>query len=393
MMESRKALCEVCGKSFTLRKNLYKHMRQYHDIDVNLNLEFYEIPVKKPLRSLCEVCGKIFMLRKTLYRHMRIRHNIYLNTREKERCKICDKMFSSISALRRHIRIHFGLTTRRKVSCTECNDFTCRSMRDLRSHLECQHGIKIRREEMEFDTMEQFLQWKVHMEAEKCVSFVKKGGGGTVNPEKFKIYYFCHRSGNAVKSGLGLRLRGPSVKIGRTCPASLIATKMPSGKVNVQFYSTHTGHSFSVGSMQLSPADTSMVTDLISAGLSDTEILKKTRDGAHESCFRRVHMLKKEDLYNIKRKYKLDLPLNKNESVSTEQQLSVDNTEDLLATAQDRCQLLKEMMASVNNENIGHYIKSLDRLIRQASENAASQKQNSSGRQEFLGPLHDHTYI
>ncbi|XP_049763824.1 zinc finger protein 234-like [Schistocerca cancellata] len=387
-MESQKALCEVCGKTFMFRKNLYKHMRQCHDMDVNLNLEFYEI--MESLKALCEVCGKTFTFRKNLYKHMRKRHNVDVNNKDKERCKICGKMFSSVAALRRHIRIHSIAC--RKVSCTECNDFMCRSMRDLRNHLECQHGIKIKREEMEFESLEQFLQWKIKMEGEKCVSFVKKGGG-IIDPEKFKTYYFCHRSGNVIKSGMGLRLRGPSVKIGRTCPASLIVTKMPSGKVSVQFYATHTGHNFSVGSLHLTPADRAMVADLIASGLSDTEILKKIRDGAHDSCFKRVHMLKRKDIYNIKKQYKLDTSLNRKEVVSVEQPSSIINIENLQTAAQNRCQLLKEIMASVGNENIDHYIESLDRLIRQVGVTIASQKKNFSGRQELPGPLHDHTYV
>ncbi|XP_049763836.1 uncharacterized protein LOC126092337 [Schistocerca cancellata] len=338
-------------------------------------------------RGLCELCGGTFKHRKSLYRHIVKFHMDVKRNQGKETCNICHRNFWNVAARDRHFRTHntsFG-----KVSCTECNDFKCRFMRDLRSHLECQHGIKIEREEMEFDSMEQFLQWKEKMEGEKRVSFIKQRGG-TLNTQKSKIYYLCHRSGNFKTVGLGQRLAGPSVKIGRTCPASLIATKMPSGKVSVQFYATHTGHSFSMGSLHLTPADRAMVADLIASGLSDAEILKKIRDGAHESSLKRVHMLKRKDIYNIKKQYKLDIPLDKNVAVNVKQESSVVNTDNLQAAAQERCDLLKEMMASVDDENISQYIESLDRLIEEASETVASQEEDSIGRQEYIDPKHGH---
>lgn len=338
---------------------------------------------------LCELCGGTFKQKKSLYRHVMHIHNPDgKKTRGKETCNICHRNFPNIEVLERHIRTHNSSVG--KVVCTECDDFKCRFMRDLRTHLECKHGISIEREEMQFDSMEQFLRWKVKMEGERRVSFVKQRGCKQYT-EKAKIYYLCHRSGYFKTSGVGQRLNGPSVKIGRTCPASLVVTKMPSGRVNVVYYATHTGHSFSIDSLRLTPDDRAMVADLIASGLSDAEILKKIRNGANESCFKRVHMLKKKDIYNIKKQYKLDTPLNKNEaedvdqpSSDVDQPSSVVPPKNLQAAAQDRCQLLKELLENVSIENLGYYVESLDRLIQHASVTIASQEENSIDTQEFI---------
>lgn len=156
------------------------------------------------------------------------------------------------------------------------------------------------------------------MEAVDNVSFVKKCGG-QVDGVNSKIYYFCHRSGTSRKAGLGNRLRGPSVKIGSTCPASLTVTKNTEGKLSVVFYPTHTGHSCSLGSLRLTLADRAMVADLIASGLPECAILKKIRDSVHENHFQRVHMLEMGDIYNIKRQYKLDKSrLHENDAVSVD---------------------------------------------------------------------------
>lgn len=60
--------------------------------------------------ALCEVCGKTFTLRKNLYQHLRAFHNIDGNLNEpKEKCFICftcEEMFTSVAALNRHRKTH-----------------------------------------------------------------------------------------------------------------------------------------------------------------------------------------------------------------------------------------------------------------------------------------------
>ncbi|XP_049803042.1 uncharacterized protein LOC126237205 [Schistocerca nitens] len=70
--------------------------------------------------------------------------------------------------------------------------------------------------------------------------------------------------------------------------------------------SSSTGHSLSVGSLHLITADRAMVAELIAQGVPDTTILKKVRESIQVGLFRRVHLLSKQDIRNIRKEYKLD---------------------------------------------------------------------------------------
>ncbi|XP_049802522.1 uncharacterized protein LOC126236912 isoform X1 [Schistocerca nitens] len=70
--------------------------------------------------------------------------------------------------------------------------------------------------------------------------------------------------------------------------------------------SSSTGHSLSVGSLHLTTADRAMVAELIAQGVPDTTILKKVRESIQVGLFRRVHLLSKQDIRNIRKEYKLD---------------------------------------------------------------------------------------
>ena len=82
--------CEQCGKSFSLAKNLKRHIRSAHEDHKN-----YE----------CEQCGRNFTMEQTLRRH-------FLTIHEKQnivQCDKCDKYFSRKQYLKEHIRsVHEG---------------------------------------------------------------------------------------------------------------------------------------------------------------------------------------------------------------------------------------------------------------------------------------------
>lgn len=139
------------------------------------------------------------------------------------------------------------------------------------------------------------------MEGEETVSFIRVANKNNTS------YYTCHRSGQAHTKGKTVqRVRASSMKIGRTCPASLSVTKMSLGRISVTFHQTHTGHNHSAGSLRLTAADKGMVADFIQQGLSDRAILKKVRDSVCEGFIKRIHLLDMQDISNVRRVYKLD---------------------------------------------------------------------------------------
>ena len=86
--------CEFCGKIFTLRSTLKRHMR------VHTGEPPYVPPVKE---HHCEFCGRIFTLRSTLKRHIRV------HTGEKPyTCEHCGRAFSLKFNLTAHYMVHIN---------------------------------------------------------------------------------------------------------------------------------------------------------------------------------------------------------------------------------------------------------------------------------------------
>ncbi|XP_039608464.1 zinc finger protein with KRAB and SCAN domains 1-like [Polypterus senegalus] len=112
-----KKCCLECGKQFTYKSYLNKHMK-IHTGDTTY---------------CCNECGKSFLKRSNLQNHRRI------HTGEKPHCcPECGKSFLRRSCLQRHIRIHTG---EKPHCCPECGkSFFCRS--SLQRHRRIHTGEK-----------------------------------------------------------------------------------------------------------------------------------------------------------------------------------------------------------------------------------------------------------
>jgi len=83
-------------------------------------------------------------------------------------CHICGKHFAHSSSLYRHRKVHPGLLSG-SISCREKHcPFSCRTLQDLREHLQYIHNKNMDEETKEFDTFEGTEIIARHAERQVC---------------------------------------------------------------------------------------------------------------------------------------------------------------------------------------------------------------------------------
>lgn len=96
--------CHVCGKQFTKKYYLQRH------------LQMTPCSGLPPPAHPCEVCGKVYSRKDNLREHLRA-HAGEVTRRKKYKCEHCGKTFHGISLLEIHIRVHTG---ERPFACEFC---------------------------------------------------------------------------------------------------------------------------------------------------------------------------------------------------------------------------------------------------------------------------------
>ncbi|XP_037772949.1 gastrula zinc finger protein XlCGF7.1-like [Penaeus monodon] len=117
--------CDICSYAFSQKGNLVRHMR-VHKKETPYNCEFFNkgtsekghilmdmrVHTKEKSYS-CDICNKTFSRKAHVVSHMKV------HTKEKPyNCDICNKAFATKSDLIRHIRIH---TKEKPYRCDICN--------------------------------------------------------------------------------------------------------------------------------------------------------------------------------------------------------------------------------------------------------------------------------
>ena len=81
--------CEVCGRKFTVKRSLSKHLLAVHGVG---GIQTFQ----------CDVCSQLFREKSSLRRHMAAAHELVdVKTFQ---CEFCFKVFNQKGNLNRHLR-------------------------------------------------------------------------------------------------------------------------------------------------------------------------------------------------------------------------------------------------------------------------------------------------
>ena len=126
--------CLACASTFHLRSDLKDHSRKAHDLeqDTNISPKILDHNVKP---HKCEVCGKNFTLKGEMNRHIKTVHMKVKTIK----CSFCPKTFAKKVVRDSHELLHTGA---RPFQCDQCvKAFKCKG--DLTNHVKYHHNPEL----------------------------------------------------------------------------------------------------------------------------------------------------------------------------------------------------------------------------------------------------------
>ncbi|XP_074604241.1 uncharacterized protein LOC141857650 [Brevipalpus obovatus] len=218
-------------------------------------------------------------------------------------CDKCSRTFANKSNVSRHMRDVHHETIKENFMCTVC-DAGQVSMKGYFEHL-LDHGISVKIEEKEFETVDEFFSWKNNLERETTSSFIAASGDIVRGDTRHK-YYTCCRSGSYTSQAEKRKSRSKgSKKIGSRCPAFLnLKTSQLDGTVKIEYSLSHVGHELELKHLNLPPADRERIAADLALHIPKQRVIEEVRE-TFEGDLQRIHLLKSQDLKNIERSYNL----------------------------------------------------------------------------------------
>ncbi|XP_054277248.1 uncharacterized protein LOC128996145 [Macrosteles quadrilineatus] len=236
-------------------------------------------------------------------------------------CVLCDKKYTRQWVLNRHLReVHEYSADESQskpksrprrspmVTCTVCRNVFKRN--DIEGHYLAEHNITLKNSVLSFSSAPDFYTWKKKTEEKENVFFTKTTAQKIVSG-KNKIYYRCHRSGYFdPKLIYGIRKRKTKIqgscKINGFCPSAMKATFFENGNIEVEYCETHVGHTCDLAHKLLTFNERQDIAGKINNKIPYDTILEEVRSTFKPDMLKRIHLLTKNDLYNIKREFGLN---------------------------------------------------------------------------------------
>ena len=155
--------------------------------------------------------------------------------------------------------------------------------------------------------MQSFSAWKEEEEKMTYSNNVKQCA-----PQKYgnkpHWYYYCNRSGHYQRKSSGKRQLKTQIssKLGERCIAHIKAMKdEQTGKVEVQYCSTHHNHEISLGHIRM-PHETRMkIAAQRQQGVTINRIMDNILDYTNQGITGE-HVVTKQDVHNIKNQYNIE---------------------------------------------------------------------------------------
>lgn len=276
--------CLKCDTNFSTSANLRRHVKKLHPDSIE---ELAPMKYKNPKNFLysCTICNKNFNYKNDFLRHQK--------THKASTSESSSPKTSTITTTKRQSR-----------KCPMCN--CSASKMQLRQHFEETHNIKISCIEKQFCSQHEFQEWKKSIELQTNSKFIIHR---TKNFKSKKVtMYQCHRSGNYVSEGKGLRhlKKQGSSKINAYCPAAIKVTEICGTKeVCVLYTETHVGHQPDIGHLTLTKEERKHLASQIALKIPFDEILAGMRGSISKEELKRIHLATKKDLYNIEQSFNL----------------------------------------------------------------------------------------
>ncbi|XP_049883339.1 PR domain zinc finger protein 5-like isoform X1 [Pectinophora gossypiella] len=235
--------CPLCGVALT---DVNDHLNRCHG--VKSEAEGREYP--------CHFCENVYSSRKACFTHLRMKHGrefsqlkLYNDQtpkcvqRERKKCHMCSRDFSQKQILNKHLWKAHGIEVEKRKAfiCPLCNERVSYG-NHFSAHLLQRHRVHEQVEQLEFNTMDEFLLFKNAIQEETKYRFRKISASRQVI-DGIRSNYMCSQSGVYVYQGKGKRPAPERqiYKTGKACPAHMIVTETLE-RVLVTFYKTHVGH-------------------------------------------------------------------------------------------------------------------------------------------------------
>ena len=173
----------------------------------------------------------------------------------------------------------------------------------LSKHLEQQHEIEVCQQQLSFKTFDEFTRWKV-TEEDKCNSYYVQQTAPKVYGTTKHLYLYCNRFGSTRFRGKGerhIKVQG-SCKAGKTCIANMKIKEDVTGKVIVDYCSTHTGHSIQLCHLPIPDSIKHTISAKLHQGVSVDKILDDIRnDLITKKSIGREHLIQRQDILNLQK--------------------------------------------------------------------------------------------